>query len=401
MTERLRNLEEMGGPAFPSLEGLRILHGITAIGRGGAENHLLSLIRDQVAGGDQVAVAFLKPPTYWAGELEQLGVRVLHLGLERYGQVGPWIRLRHFIRDFQPDIVHAHLPPAELYLRLALMGVGGVPLVITKHNDEPFCGCVGERFLGRWVAGRAARVIAISEAVRAYITGPALGLAPEKVEVIPYGIDPRPFEGVSDAVRISVRSGLGLSETDFVVGFIGRLVPQKDLPCLIRGVQLFCRTHLSGRLLIVGTGEEEKRLRRIVQMSGMEDRVIWAGFREDIPEILSAMDVLALCSRYEGFGLVLLEAMAARRPVLASRVSAIPEVVDDGKTGLLVPVGDPEGVSKALLQLADPQVRRLFGETGAARVRERFSLPLMCRRTRSVYAQVLADAVQGSMHAGR
>jgi glycosyltransferase involved in cell wall biosynthesis len=401
MTERLRNLEELGGASVTDVDQLRILHGITAIGRGGAENHLLALIRNQVVRGDQVAVAFLKPPEYWAGELERLGVRVLHLGLERYGQIGPSIRLRHFIRDFRPDIVHAHLPPAELYIRLALLGEGEVPFVITKHNDEPFCGCVGERLLGRWVAARASKVIAISEAVRTYMTGPALGLSPEKVEVIPYGIDPEPFETVPDTVRMSVRSALGFSEEDFVVGFIGRLVPQKDLPSLIRGVQLFCRTHLSGRLLIVGTGEEEKRLRKIVQMSGMEDRVVWAGFREDIPEILSAMDVLALCSRYEGFGLVLLEAMAARKPVLASRVSAIPEVVEHGKTGLLVPMGDPEAVSKALTLLTDPKVRKLYGETGAARVRERFSLSVMCQRTRVVYGQALARSTKGTIHAGR
>jgi glycosyltransferase involved in cell wall biosynthesis len=391
--ERLKNLEETGAASVSGEQRVKILHVITALGRGGAENHLLELVRDQIRRGYQVAVAYLKPPAYWSEEMQRCGANVLHLGLERYGEIGPAVRLRRYLNDVRPDVVHAHLPPAELYARLALLGIPSaeLPLVISKHNDEPFCGCVGEKLLGRWVSWRAQKLIAISDAVSKYMTGSALGVSAEKIEVIPYGIDPTPFESVSGDVRNAVRKDLGFSDTDVVVGFIGRLVPQKDIPSLIRGVQLFCRTHGSGRLLIVGVGPEEKRLRRIVQMSGMEDRVVWAGFREDVPEVIAAMDVLALCSRYEGFGLVLLEAMASRRPVLGTRISAIPEVVDDGTTGVLVAVGDPDAVADGLQRLSSQEARERMGEAGARRVKEKFSLSVMCTRTCALYGKVLSS----------
>src|SRR5258706_8942575 len=118
---------------------MRLLHVITTISRGGAENQLVELTGDQVRRGFAVAVAYLKAEPYWAKHLRETGVRVEPLALSYYGSLRPAFRLRRLIDDFAPDLVHAHMPPAEVYTRLALLGLGGRPrLVITKHNDERF-----------------------------------------------------------------------------------------------------------------------------------------------------------------------------------------------------------------------------------------------------------------------
>jgi glycosyltransferase involved in cell wall biosynthesis len=369
------------------IAGRRVLHVITALGRGGAENHLLELVRHQTAVGWCVTVAHLKSDYYWAQQMRALGVCVVDLGLTRYGQLGPILRLQRLIRNCLPEVIHAHLPPAELYTRLALLGISRrkIPLILTKHNDEPFYPGFGERFIGRWVAARATKVIAISAAVRTYMESSRLGLPSQKMVTIPYGLDPNPYVKGGKADSLTLRTEWGIPENALVLGFVGRLVPQKDVPTLIRAFSLFSRHHPESRLVIVGRGPEEASLRRRAVMCGLSDRIVWAGFREDIPKVMSSFDVFVLPSKYEGFGLVLLEAMAASKPVVASRVSAIPEIVEEGKTGILVPTGDPEGFAEAFEDMADRDLREAYGAAGFKRVLREFGLHQMCQRTAEVY----------------
>jgi hypothetical protein len=150
-----------------------ILHVITTISRGGAENHLFELIKSQVGQGFKVSVAYLKGDGYWRNEYESIGVLVVDLRMGNYGELRPIFRLLSVIRKYRPSIVHAHLPPAELYTRLSLIGITRtrIPLIISKHNDERFYKGPAQKMLGSWVAKRAERLIAISDAVRNYMIG--------------------------------------------------------------------------------------------------------------------------------------------------------------------------------------------------------------------------------------
>ena len=135
-------------------------------------------MRHQRLCGFAVSVAYLKGNGYWTNAFTELGAEVHDLGLRFYGDLRPLMKLRRVIVRASFDLVHAHLPPAELYARLALLGIGprALPMLITKHNEGRFCGLPGQRLLGRSVANRAAYVITISDAVKRFMAAPGLGL---------------------------------------------------------------------------------------------------------------------------------------------------------------------------------------------------------------------------------
>lgn len=370
---------------------MKVLHVITTINRGGAENHLVELVRGQVASGLNVAVAYLKGDAYWAGELRRLGADVVPLGLRRYGETAPIWRLWRLLGAQEPDVVHAHMPPAELYARLALMlpVARRVPLVISKHNDEPFFRGAGQRWLGRWVARRAARLIAISDAVNRYSCA-NLRVPANQVTTVHYGIDPAPYATVELDAVTELRNAWNVPHDAWVIGTVARLVPQKALPVMLQGYAAYRAVATRpSRLVLIGRGPLEAELKALAARLGIGDEVVWAGFREDIPAVMRAFDCFALTSSYEGFGLVLLEAMAAARPVVATAVSAIPEVVADGETGLLCPAGDAAAVAAAFTRIEDPVLRANLGRDGALRAGEHFTLERMVARTVEIYQECM------------
>lgn len=371
---------------------MKVLHVVTTINRGGAENHLAELVRGQVAQGLQVAVAYLKGDGYWAANLRDLGVRVEALGLARYGELAPVLQLRGLIRQWKSDIVHAHMPPAELYTRIALMFMRNAPaMVISKHNDEPFYRGPGQRVMGVWVARRAKRMIAISEAVKTYACS-HLNMSSDRVVTVHYGIDARPYEE-ADSSRHALRTEWNIPPEAWVIGTVARLVPQKALHILLRAYAQYRQKalHIS-RLVLVGRGPLEGELKALAHQLGLEDQIVWAGFREDIPAVMNAFDTFALTSNYEGFGLVLLEAMAAGRPVVATAVSAIPEIVADGLTGLLCPSGDADSLAQAFLHMEDSCLRARMGGAGHERAIHSFTLESMTKATLAMYQECLIEA---------
>ena len=368
----------------------RVLHVMTAIDRGGAENHLVELVRHQRASGIAVTVAYLRGHGYWAPALREMGATVHDLRLRFYGDLRPLRLLRRLLAESRFDLVHAHLPPAELYVRLALLGTPAkeLPLIISKHNDCAFHRIPGQRALGRWVARRASAVIAISEAVRKFMTGPALGLPAEKVHTIYYGIDVQPFENVPRDSAVALRREWGAGPETLVIGFAGRLVEQKSIDTLIRAFALFRqREPRDAKLVVAGRGPLEAALRHCADEAGVAEHVVWAGFREDVPRMMNAFDIFAITSVHEGFGLVLVEAMAAARPVVATRAGAIPEVVINGETGFLA--DSAAQVADALAKLTNPVLRARLGAAGRRRASADFTLEQMWQQTDALYARCL------------
>ncbi len=374
---------------------MKILHIITTINRGGAENHLVELVTGQRKNQHDIVVIYLKGNGYWAEHMKNLGVKLYTLDIERYGGFFALWKVAQWIKYEKIDIIHAHMPPAELYARIGLLIIRNkkIPFIITKHNDEPFYRGLGHGFLGYWVAKRSQAIIAISNAVKNYVCSPPLNLPKKKVKRIYYGINKSLFYGKKTNHYFDMRQNWNLNENCLIIGTVARFVPQKGLHILLQAfAELVAKTQSNDqmllRLVIVGQGPLETQLKLQAKQLNLEKNIIWAGFQENIPEIMGALDCFVLTSIYEGLGLVLLEAMASGLPIVASRVSAIPEIVKNA--GILVAPEDAKAVAKALEQIINtPKLRQDFGKIGIERVDKYFNLEKMNLKTELVYHSCL------------
>jgi glycosyltransferase involved in cell wall biosynthesis len=210
--------------------------------------------------------------------------------------------------------------------------------------------------------------------------------------VIPYGIDPSPFRTRDPSTRARMRLDWGLAPEEFAVGAIARLTPQKGLDVLLAAVAIAARG--SGRrlrLAIAGEGPLRHELAAQARNLGIEDAILWLGKRPpvEVPALFAAFDLFILPSRYEGLGLVLLEALAAEVPIVASRVGPIPEIVRDGITGTLVPPGDADALAKAIAAAATGQA---VHDVAIARadLETHFSVDTMLASTKRSYDAAVA-----------
>ena len=376
---------------------MRILHVITTLDVGGAEMHLLSQVRGQVAAGHDVQLAYLKGAGTLEPEFRAAGASaVTDLG----GLFRAPLRLARLVR--RVDLVHSHLLKADaLTAAVATLAGRRRRLVSGKHNDERALKHPLVSLVHGVVGNLPVRTIALSDHVAGYVE--RFGrVKRERIERIYYGLDPGPFERAAAAPaaeRAALRASLGFTERDVVFVCVARFAPQKAHDVLLRA---FATAHARDerlRLLLVGGdpfGDGVERARAIAGELRLGAEVVFAGIRRDVPELLAASDVFVMASLWEGLGLVFLEAMAAGLPVLATDVSAVPEVVVDGRTGRLVPPSDADALARGFLELAaDPALRARLASAGRERVREGFSLERMWRETLALYEEVTTAAERG------
>ena len=184
----------------------------------------------------------------------------------------------------------------------------------------------------------------------------------------------------------------GLGGEEIIVGFIGRFHAQKGIDVLLKAFEKIEKSKMNVRLMLVGDGTLRKKIWKQSQTLGNDNRVLFTGIRKDIPLILSSLDIFVLPSRWEGLPLVLLEAMAAGLPIVATAVGGIPEVVVDGETGFLVPPEDPEALASAITRLIEDSVlRKKFGKAGYKRVKQHFNIQEASRRTEELYFSLLKE----------
>lgn len=353
---------------------LRVLHAITTINRGGAENQLVVLVREQVKLGMAVSVCYLKGEPELEGELVAAGARVLH-NLANKSPLQQLRLLKALVKQDNP-LLHGHLPRAELIARFS---AGNCPLIVSRHNAEPFfpgAPQIISSFLSRLVVRRAKSVIAISHAVSDFLLAAGEVTEKKKINVIHYGYLPHMNESRATA-KIEVGSEA------ITIGTVSRLTRQKDLPTLLSAFAKYQKDFPLAKLIMVGSGEEKKSLEVLASKLGIANQIEWVGRTSDIPHFLSRMDTFVLSSLYEGFGLVLLEAMDAGVPIVASGNSAIPEVLGNNFPGLVC-TSDVDDFYEKLVEFTDSRIRQ--GVLGIQA--ERLGLFLadeMCRKVAGVY----------------
>ena len=367
-----------------------VLHVISGIDVGGAENHLLDLAGGLIDRGFDVTVAYLKGDGEFEQEFRDVGCTVVNIGIRHDIDPLGLARLVRYIASNEHDIVHGHLFHGNVYGTVAAT-LGGVPYVVaSKHNDPPFWRQQPYRTIHELTIQRADRVCPISDHVHRYILTQT-GVNPDDVQTIRYGLDPAPFDRVDDSDVAAVRSELGVADDSQLIGTVARLTQQKDLETLLRAFALVREHRSNVQLAVVGRGERRPQLEELSEQLSVDDSVTFAGFRSDVPVLMRAFDVFALTSRWEGFGVVLMEAMAAKTPVVASNVSAIPEVVADGETGFMAPSGDIEAFADRFNRLLDDGSLALaLGEAGRRRLEREFSVERMVGEMEALYRDLLA-----------
>ena len=366
---------------------LRVLHVQKASGVGGSERHLAMLLPALARAGVEVRMiaAVTGDGDRFARELEKLGVdvRTIPAGPD----VNPLLvrRIAREIAAFRPGLVHTHLVHADVHGQIAAR-LRGVTAVSSVHGTlaalrraplRPAAGAIGRL---------PALTIAISHHVREFLESHRLRPA-GRVRVVHYGIEADRWS-TADGERGRLRSELGIGPGDVTIAVTSRLIPGKGHDLLLNAFAEASRRAPELRLAIAGDGPERASLE--ARAEGI-DGVRFLGFVDDVRPLVKAADALAFPTAPElgeGFGLTALEAMAASRPVVATAVGAIPEVVDDGVTGALVAPRDTAGLADALVRVArEPEERLALGRRGAERARREFGLAALVRGTLDVYAE--------------
>jgi glycosyltransferase involved in cell wall biosynthesis len=358
-------------------------------GTGGGAKHvydLVSRLRDEFA----FIIACPNNGPY-SDHFRALGVRVFDLPSTALSPQS-FLRVWWAIKQCGIELVHVHGRKAGFYGRLASF-LARTPVVYSFHglHHKKHGLLLRTLYVGieKALTRHTDRVINVSHSERQECL--ALGLSDaRKSLVISNGIDWQAFDDIAVDVE-KLRADLGFTPDDLIVGHVAKFDVQKAQDDLAAAIPWVLRHCPKAKFLFVGEGALRPQIERQVGRLGVARRVIFTGFRQDVAALLKMIDVLALPSRWEGLSLVLLEAMASRKPVVATRVTGNIDVVVDGVTGFLVPVGAPQRLAEKIVALLqDGQLRAEYGQKGRERVEHEFSLDGMVARTRAIYKELLA-----------
>ena len=369
---------------------IRVLETLATLKRAGAERVAVSIACGLDSARFETEVVSLKPPFPGGFEpvLEEHGVAVRHLGKRDGFDPRMWPRLAAAMRAFRPDIVHTHSYVMRYALPAWSVARSGA-MVHTVHN-------LAEREvepLGRAVHRLAFRMGAVPVAISNEVARSferMYGFAP--AATIPNGADTR--NGFRPGARAAWRRGCGFGERDFLVASAARFEPQKNPLGLIGAFARALGGNPAARLVMAGEGSLLEASRALAARLGMGSRVHFCGLCLDVPEMLSACDLFVLASDWEGSSVAVMEAMAARLPVVATAVGGVPELVEDGVTGVLVPAGDAAALAAALAGLAaDPDRRGEFSAAAAHRALQ-FDVSAMVERYAALFERVRRGETQ-------
>lgn len=360
---------------------MRILMLRPQIELGGVTSHILLLARGLLEHGHQVEVATTGGDALHL--LEQMGVPVFMSPLypsTALNLVRSVMRLVHLVRANRVDILHSHHRFTAIVGRL-VSRLTSVPLVATIHEFKDDWHLLASLWMGDMT-------ITPSEALKHHLVSFYAGKG-EDIVVVPNAVD---LGEVPDAAQCAaVREALIPDPDALTVGCIGRLSPEKGVRYFVQSIPLIIKFAPKVRFLVVGDGPEQQALTRLTYDLGLRPSQILLGPRTDIPEIMQLLDVVVIPSVSESFSLVALEAMRAARPVVATSVGGLPEVVRHGETGRLVPPESPRALAQTICDLlADSAQRRRLGERGRQIVLEEYAASLMVDRTIEVYQRAKA-----------
>jgi glycosyltransferase involved in cell wall biosynthesis len=366
-----------------------ILHTIESGGPGGAETVVLNLVKK--LNPERFKSIVLLPPGPWLNpRLRELGVPVIEVSWKVwYDPSGPLAMIKA-VRKCGIDLIHSHLPGQNFYSCIAGTLTRRKTLV-TYHGPVEFHD--GQSAKGKaklwFVKNTADRAIVVCKMVKEILVDH--GFHDDRISVIYNGIDPAPHMIGTEGTG-TLRSELGLGPDDKLVGMVANVRQSKGYDVLVKACAEVSKQF--PRVTFVAVGDVldvlAQPIKKLVDELSLADRFVFLGFRSDIPNILRDLDVFVLASTSEGMPLAVLEAMASRKAMVATRCGGIPEVVDDGQTGLLVPPSDPSALARAIRDLLSDRSRALrLGANAQAKFQKEFTLDGMVQRYERLYLSQL------------
>jgi glycosyltransferase involved in cell wall biosynthesis len=377
----------------------RIVQLVDSLGMGGAERVVAAYAPELRRLGFDVRVVALqeRDGDPLAAALREAGIEVRLVRVDRLARLDQAAGVFRALARLKPDLIHAHLQFSGI-LGPLIGGALGVPVVATlhtlEHSDPSWTGKARFWLMHRLLAGRAARVVCLTPTAAALARSTALKRA--TLEVMANGIDLTPYVPRSAETRARLRAEFGIPRAAPLIVVVAVLRPLKGVDRLIAAMESIRTDHPAARLLVVGDGEARPALVEQVRTAGLEDAVVFAGRRDDIPEVLAAADVFVLPTLFDALPTVIMEAMAARLPVVASATGGIPDMVVDGVEGLLVPPGDVGALARAVSRLlADRELARALGTAARGRAERCFSLTGQAARQAELYDHLIAAGTPG------
>ena len=385
---------------------IRVLRVIARLNMGGPALHVAYLTAGLAERGYEttlVAGSLARGEGSMAFVAEQRGVQIRHLdALSR--EISPLrdaaavFQLARLMRAERPHILHTHTAKAGAVARLATLFAGGArpPIVVHTFHGHVLRGYFGPlkttafRLLETWLARRTTRLVAVSPQVRDDLV--ALGVArPEKFAVIRLGIE-LGERVTSERSRDDARRLLGIPNGRFVVGWIGRMTGVKRTDDVLEGLRRLRERGVDACLCMVGDGPDREHVEQRAHELGIVRHCLFLGYQEDVAPWYQAFDAFVLPSANEGTPVVAIEALASGRPVVATRVGGVPDVVRDGEDGYLVELGDTEALAERLARLAaDPELRARMGAAGRERVVPRYAVERLIDDVDTLYRTLLEE----------
>jgi glycosyltransferase involved in cell wall biosynthesis len=370
---------------------MRLMHLISSGGWGGREMYPPLLASEQKLRGHRVSLV-AKTNTALARRLAGSELEYELIDIKSRTDFSAARSLSRILRSRQPELIHLHLSRDLILARLAC-ALARIKPALILHQHVAVSGSKGDPF-HRYLYAKLSAVVAISEYVRESMEKrwPVRG---KRLEVIYYGLKTEIFTGPEEEKnkhgKNSLRAELGVDgEEQILVGLVGRLEPRKGQEIFLRAAARVQSPGPNLRFALVGAAEGgyDREMKALADELGIAGRVVFTGHRPDVPELLRALDVLVVPSLEEAFGLVAAEGMLSSLPVVAARAGALPEFIDDGSTGLLVPPSDPQALADSLLRLADdPDLRGRLGSQARAWATENLSMERCLDRLDNLYQE--------------
>jgi len=386
--------------------GLHVVHMIEALGPGGAERLLYTNLKHFDPARVQSTVFTIFPhETHWREPIEQLGVKVISLNCEGPRQLPSAIKtFRAWLREHRPDLIHSHLWAANVVARVAGR-LAGVPVVSSIHNPdhEPQAWTDGAdvsqrkrhaaKSIDRWTARFGnQRLIAVSDYVK-QSAHRHLKFALADIELVYNPIDLDSLSQRPEKSRGEILRECNLPAEALLLLNVARVSPQKGLVYAVRAMPAILREFPNAHLLSVGATTDPlwlDQVKRDAEAAGVAERVHILGARRDVQDFLAACDLFIFPSLYEGLGIALIEAMAAGCACVASSAGPIPEIVQHGRDGILVPPADEKALAQAVCALlADDEERKRLGKAAQITARERFEPQQAAERLTQIYEDIV------------